>query len=407
MLASSYVRTVALASMFAALSVVLTACSDGVAQPAPGTQPPPPEVTVVRVQPEKVTVYEEYVGQTDAVDTVEIRSRITGLLERQVAPDGAFVRKGQPLFVLDKEPFVAVLQQVRAQLAQAEANAQNSKQVLERLRLLVKEQAATQQDLEAAIAKERVDSAAIEVARAVVRTNELNLSYTEIVAPRDGVLSRALVRPGGVVAQAATLLATLYAVDPMYVNFTVPEGRVFTFQKRLAQQTGRGGVVPYEIRLPDGSVLKQPSRLSYVDPGIDPKNGTLLVRLALANGDRSLRPGFLVTVRVPAYENAAAVRIPGRAVTEILGRRSVYVVKDDGSFETRDLVAAQRAGQDWLVEKGFEPGEQVIVEGTARVRPGMTKVKPMPPRPSGGAPGKGPEAKGNAVGESGAKAASK
>lgn len=390
MFASSSIRPLAYAVVLAVASFLLAASPAGVAQPAPGTQPPPPEVTVVRVQPEKVVVHQEFIGQTDAVDTVEIRARITGLLERQLVPDGAVVRKGQPLFELDREPFLAALQQARAQLAQAEANAMNSKQVLERLRPLVREQAATQQDLDAAVAKERVDSAAVDLARAVVRTNELNLSYTEILAPRDGVLSRALVRPGGVVSQASTLLATLYAVDPMYVNFTVPEGRVFEFQKRLASQTSRSGVVPYEVRLPDGSLVRPPVRLSYVDPAVDPKSGTLQVRLALANADRSLRPGFLVTVRVPVYENAAAIRIPGRAVTEILGRRNVFVVKDDGSFETRELADARRAGQDWIVEKGFEPGEQVIIEGTARIRPGIARVKPMPPKPPAPAAGKPP-----------------
>lgn len=385
---------VALASVVLVASIVLTACTDLNAQPAapkggPGGPPPVPEVTVLRLVPEKVTVFEEYVGQTDAVDTVELRARVTGLLERQVVADGTPVRRGQLLFTLDREPFVAALAQVRAQLAQAEANAANSKQVLERLRPLAKDQAVSLQDLDAAVARERVDAAAIELARAQVRTAELNLSYTEISAPRDGVLGRALVRPGGVVTQAATLVALLYAIDPMYVNITIPEGRVFAFQKRLAEQTQKGGIVPFEVQLPDGSLYKQPVRLAYVDPAVDARNGTLQVRLALGNRDRQLRPGFIMKVKVPAYENAAAVRIPGRAVTEILGRRSVFVVKDDGSFETRDLMGAQRAGQDWIVEKGFAPGEMVIVEGTGRIRPGLTQVKPMPPKPAGGPPGAG------------------
>lgn len=385
-------RRAACTTALAALVALVSACGDGVAQPAakgpggPGMAPPP-EVTVLRLAPEKVTVFEEYVGQTDAVDTVEVRARITGLLERQVVPDGAAVRRGQLLFTLDREPFVAALQQARAQLAQAEANAANSRQVLERLRPLAKDQAVSLQDLDAAVARERVDAATVEVAKAQVRTAELNLSYTEITAPRDGVLSRALVRPGGVVSAATTLLATLYAVDPMYVNITVPEARVFAFQKRLAEQTGKGNVVPFELILPDGSTYAQPTRLAFVDPAVDARNGTLQVRLAVANPQRQLRPGFIMKVKVPAYEAAAAVRVPGRAVTEVLGRRSVYVVRDDGTFETRDLVAPRRAGQDWIVEQGFQPGEMVIVEGTAKIRPGLTQVKPMPPKPAGGPPG--------------------
>lgn len=369
------------------VTLALAACSESGAQaPAGGPPPPPPEVTVVPLAAEKVTVYEEYIGQTDAADTVELRARVSGLLERQVAPDGAFVRRGDLVFTLDREPFATVLAQSRAQLAQAEAQLANSTLNLARSRPLAEEQALSQQELDSWVTRERSDRAAVEVARAQVRAADLNVSYTEIRAPRDGFLSRAQVRPGGVVTQATTLLATLYSSDPMYVNFTVPEGRVFDFQKRLAGQTGKP--LPFTLTLPDGSVYPQPSRLSFVDPSVDPKSGTLQVRLAVANPKRDLKPGFLVKVKVPAYENASAVRIPGRAVTELLGRQSVYVVSADGKLESRTLAGPQRVGQDWVVEQGFRPGELVIVEGSQRIRPGLTQVKPVPPKPPAGA-GKG------------------
>jgi membrane fusion protein, multidrug efflux system len=373
-------------------SFLLSGCGEPQAQQAgPPKEPPPPEVTVVKLQTEKIAVFEEFVGQTDSADTVEVRARINGLLERQLAADGATVRRGQLLFTLDREPLVAAVNQVKAQLAQAEANAANSKQSLARIRPLAEEQAASQQDLDAAVARERSDAAAIDVVRAQLRTAELNLSYTEIRAPRDGVLSRALVRPGGVVTQGTSLLATLYAMDPMYVNFTVPEARVFDFQKRLgALQTGVEKTLPFTIALPDGTQYKYPPRLSMVDPAVDPKNGTLQVRLAVSNTERALKPGLIVKVRAPSYENPNGIRIPGRAVTEILGRRSVYIVAADGKFETRDLIGAQRVGQDWVVEKGFQPGEQVIIEGIGKIRPGLSMVKPMPPKPPAGSPGKAP-----------------
>ena len=196
----------------ALIALAFIQVGDTHAQPAPGKGgpggPPPPEVAVAKLTTEKVTVFEEYVGQTDAADTVEIRSRITALLDRQVVADGQAVRKGQLLFVLDREAFAAVYAQVTAQLAQAEANHDNSKQVLERIRPLAKEQAVSQQDLDAAVAKERNDAALVEVMRAQQRTAQLNLSYTEIVAPRDGLMSRAQVRPGSMVTQGSTLLAT-------------------------------------------------------------------------------------------------------------------------------------------------------------------------------------------------------
>ncbi|MEO7403312.1 MAG: efflux RND transporter periplasmic adaptor subunit, partial [Burkholderiales bacterium] len=219
--------------------------------------------------------------------------------------------------------------------------------------------------------------------RAQVRTAELNLSYTDIRAPRDGMLGRAQVRPGGVVTQGTTLLATLYSIDPMYVNFTVPEARVFDFQKRLSgMQTGKEQSLPFTITLPDGKQYNHQPRLSMVDPAVDPKNGTLQVRLAVSNVERVLKPGLIVRVRAPSYENPNGIRIPGRAVQETLGRRTVYVVAEDGKLQVRDLIAPQRAGQDWVVEKGFQPGEQVIVEGTGKIRPGITQVRPSLAKPT-------------------------
>lgn len=399
------------------LAVAQSGCGDTSAQPAPGKGAgapggglPPPAVAVAKLATEKVVVYEEYVAQTDAAETVEIRSRVMALLDRQVVADGQAVKKGQLLFVLDREPFAASFAQVKAQLAQSEANHENSKQVLERIRPLAKEQAVSQQDLDAAIAKERNDAAVVEVIRAQQRTAELNLSYTEITAPRDGLMSRAQVRPGSMVMQGSTLLATLYSNDPMYVNFTVPEAKAFEFQKQLNALNAKGGTLPLAVILPDGTPYKHAPRLSFVDPVVDSKSGTLQVRLSVPNPARELRAGLYVRVKVPAYENDSAVRIPGRAVVELLGRRTVYVVELDGKLTTRDIGAARRAGQDWIVEKGFTAGEMVIVEGTGKIRPGITQVTIAPPKPATGgpaasaakgAPGDGGAAKGSPSGKAG------
>jgi membrane fusion protein, multidrug efflux system len=379
-----------------ALSFGLSGCGDTNAQPAPGKGPgapgaglPPPEVGVAKLTTEKVTMFEEFVGQTDAADTVEIRSRVMAILERQVVADGEPVRRGQLLFVLDKEPFAATVAQSRAQLAQAEANHANSKQVLERIAPLAREQAVSQQDLDAAIAKERSDAALVDVITAQLRSALLNLSYTEITAPRDGLMSRAQVRPGGMVMQGTTLLATLYSNDPMYVNFTIPESRAFEFQKRLVAMNKLGGTLPFAVILPDGTPYKQAPRLSFVDPVVDSRSGTLQVRLSVPNPGRELRAGLYVRVKVPFYEVVSAVRIPGRAVVELLGRRTVYIVQPDGKLETRDIRDARRSGQDWVIEKGFEAGEMVIVEGTGKIRPGITQVKIAAAKPPVGAPGSG------------------
>src|ERR1700758_1093798 len=163
---------------------------------APPPAPPRREVAVRRRQPQAVTLSEQYVGQAEAVETVEIRSRVQGLLERQGFRDGATVRRGELLFLIDRQPFEAALEQAKANLAQAEANAANSAQNLARVTRLIADNAVSQQDMDTAVARDRSDRASVEAARAAVHEAELNLGYTQITAPRDGVVSKALVKPG-------------------------------------------------------------------------------------------------------------------------------------------------------------------------------------------------------------------
>lgn len=171
----------------------LWACTQKSAPP----QMPPPEVSVVKVAATPVTLFEEYVAQTEAVDTVEIRARVGGILERQAFVDGASVKKGDLLFVIDQQPYITGLAQAKAAVAQAQASYVNSKQNLARVRPLLADQAVSQQDVDAAVAKEAADGATMEAAKAQVKQAELNLDYTTIRAPRDGVISKALIKPGG------------------------------------------------------------------------------------------------------------------------------------------------------------------------------------------------------------------
>ena len=356
--------------------------------------PPPPEVGVIETVARPVTVYEEYVAQTEAVDTVEIRARVGGILERQAYVDGAKVKKGDLLFVIDPQPFVAALVQAKAALALAQANHVNSRQALERIRPLLADQAISQQDLDAAIAREGVDAANVEAAKAQVRTAELNLDYATIRASRDGVISKALIKPGGLVNASTTLLTTLYSVDPIYVNFAVSEQKLLELQKRSNNSLGKekGKSPPYKLKLVDGSDYKFSGRLNFVDAAVDPKSGTLQVRLLVPNPDGVLRAGQFVRVIVSASENPNAIRLPQQAVQEMQGKRSVFVVDGDNKVAFREIVANTRLDNDWVVEGGLKPGETVIVEGTNKVRPGMP-VKPVPANDGKSAPaGQQPQA---------------
>jgi len=369
-----------------AIACALAGCSDrgpGGMPPAP----PPPEVGVITAATTPITVNEEYVAQTEAVETVEIRARVGGVLERQGFEDGARVKKDDLLFVIDQQPYIVALAQARAALAQAQANHVNSRQVLERVRPLLDEQAISQQDLDAAVAKESTDAANVEAARAAVQQAELNLGYTTVRAPRDGNMSKALIKPGGLVNASTTLLTTLYSVDPIYVNFTVSEPKLLELQRvfKLSPGDDRSNSPPFRLRLVDGSEYKFPGKLNFADAAIDTKSGTLSLRLSVPNPDRQLRPGQFVRVVMPAAQNLAAILLPQAAVQEIQGKRSVFVVAADNTAEYREIGARTRQGSDWVVESGIKAGERVIVEGVGKVRPGAP-VKPVPAGSGAAAP---------------------
>jgi membrane fusion protein (multidrug efflux system) len=351
---------------------------------APPPAPPPPEVTVIKAVAQPITVYEEYVGQTEAVDTVEIRARVSGLLERQGFVDGARVARGDLLFAIDPQPFIAALAQAKAALAQTQASNLNSKQILERIRPLLGDKAISQQDLDAAVAKEAADAANVDAARAQVKTAELNLDYATIHAPRDGVMSKALIKPGGLVNASTTLLTTLYSVDPIYVNFTVSEQKLLELQRQLKKNPGEDNtrLPPFRLRLADGTEYKSSGKLNFVDAAVDAKSGTLQVRVQVPNPDRQLRAGQLVRVIFPSLQELTAIRIPQQAVLELQGKRSVYVVDAEGKAAYREITANTRLGNDWVVESGVQAGEMVIVEGAQKVRPGAP-VKAVSGAPAG------------------------
>ncbi|WP_148415756.1 efflux RND transporter periplasmic adaptor subunit [Noviherbaspirillum massiliense] len=338
--------------------------------------PPPPEVSVIKAATSPVTLLEDYAAQTEAVEAVEIRSRVGGILERQAFKDGSPVKKGELLFVIDQQPFLTALSQSRANLAQAQASHLNSAQNLARLKPLMQTRAISQQDLDAAVAKERADAASVEAGKAQVRQAQLNLDYTTIRAPRDGMISRALIRPGGLVNASSTLLTTLYSVDPMYVSFTISEQKLNELQRHYNLRDARKRP-DFKVKLIDGSDYKYGGKLDFVDAAVDPRNGTLPARLVVPNPEGYLRPGQFVRVIMPGQENPNAILIPQKAVQELQGKRSVYVIGPDNKAQYRDIVANARVGNNWVVEQGIKPGELVVVEGIAKVKPGAP-VKPVP-----------------------------
>jgi membrane fusion protein, multidrug efflux system len=361
---------------FVALSLTaiwLTGCNARGDAPAKQA-PPPPEVAVLRAQPRTVTLTEEYVGQAEAVETVEIRSRVQGLLERQAFRDGARVRRGELLFQIDRQPFEAALEQAKANLAQAEASAANSAQNLARVSRLIADNAVSQQDLDTAVARDRADRASVEAARAALHEAALNLGYAQITAPRDGVVTKAMVKPGSLVTVAQTLLTTLYSSDPIHVNFALGEQRMLELTRRArAKATGED---EFRLRLVDGSEYPHPGHLDFVDAAVDPKNDTLQVRIVVQNPDGLLRPGQYVRVLVPSAPRPNAILVPQKAVQELQGLKTVFVIDGDNKAQARQITATQRLGTDWVLDSGLQPGEVVVVDGLQKVTPGAI-VKPV------------------------------
>jgi len=363
--------------------VALSGCK-GSAQPA---APPPPEVSVIAVKPAPVTVYNEYVAQTQAPDTIEIRSQVTGLLERQAFADGARVKKGDLLYVIDQRPFEAQLSQAKASLAQAEANLVNAKQSLARNSRLIAQKAVSQQDYDTAVAQERSSAALVEAQKALLRNTELNLEFATIRASRDGFMSSSQVKAGSLITAQQTLLTTLYSSDPMWVNFSLSEDRLLELQKTLKHPPGDSPdtAPPFHIRLADGTDYALTGKLNFVDATLDQKSGTLQVRISVPNPNRVLRPGLFVRVIVAAFENPSAIRVPQQAVQELQGLKSVFVVGAGDKADARQIVANYRLGNDWVVDSGLTSGDRVVVEGIAKIKPGapvkpvMTAVADSPP----------------------------
>lgn len=342
---------------------------------------PPQEVMVVKVVSRSIPIITEEVGQTRAVQTVEVRSRVDGTLEKIAFEEGRMIAQGDLMFVIDRLPFEAALAQARASLMQARAAHVRSRQELARVRPLAQEDAVSQQELEAAIAQEAGDEASGVAAQAAVVQAQLNLGYTTISAPISGLVGSTEMRVGSLVDRSQTLLATISELDPIYVTFSVSERTYLEWVKRHPGEAVGGGeaarAIDFRVVLADDSVYPHTGTFDLADRNIDPKTGTLMARVKFPNPDQVLRPGQFVRLRYAVRENPEAILIPQRAVQEIQGKRSVYVVGADGKAQFRDVILSERVANDFVIEQGLQSGDVVIVDGVQKIQPG-TPVKPVP-----------------------------
>jgi membrane fusion protein (multidrug efflux system) len=373
------------AGLAAAAGLALAACS----RPPEAVQlPKPVAVTVVAVAQRDVPVYGQYIGQTEAVRTVEVRARVEGFLERQAVADGADVKAGDLLFMIDPQPFRVALNNAKGQLERDKARLVNAQQVSARYLPLYQQQAVSRQELEQAQADERAAAATVETSRAAVEQAELNLGYTTVRSPVTGRMGKAEVRVGSLVGKGeATLLATVSTLDPMWVNFSVSEREALqVWRGRQTELRARPSDGDITITLPDDSVYPHKGRLNFVDRAVDPRTGTLALRVAFPNPERLLQPGQYVRLRVLLEERSGALLVPQAAVQESQGSASVFVVGQDQKAQARPVQMGPRAGALWVVDDGLKPGEQVVVKGLQQLRSGilveptLEEIRPEPAR---------------------------
>jgi membrane fusion protein (multidrug efflux system) len=364
------VRIVALAG----LVLLCAAC----AKPAPPA-PHPVDVATVVVHPQPTSFPEDFVAETEAINAVEIRPRVGGELVQRVPNEGERVKTGQLLFVIDREPYIAALAQAKAGLAQSEAALVQSQRDLERAESLSKLDAVSQQELDAAVAKNKANLASIEAGKGAVRAAELNLGFTTIASPIDGVVGRAQLRQGGMVTANSTLLTTVYETDRMYVNFSISERRMLTLQRDLGRAPSQNSTAPppFRLFLADGSLYPQIPKLNFIDPAVDTRTGTLAIRLEVDNPDHLLHAGQFARVQVSQQVDPNAIVLPQRAILDQQGQNYVWIIDAEGKAQQREVHMGLRLGGDWQVQQGLKAGEVVIVDGVQRLKPG-TPVKATP-----------------------------
>jgi membrane fusion protein (multidrug efflux system) len=353
-----------------------------------------PEVAVAVVEQKDVPIYGEWIGTLEGFVNADVRGQVTGYLLRQDYKEGALVQAGQLLFEIDPRPFQAALDEAKgqlataiAQLANAEANQKRTQLDVERYTPLAKEQAASQQDLDnavqnnlAALATVATARAQIKTAEAAVETAQLNLGFTRLSAPVDGIAGKAQLQVGALISPNSGAVTTVSTVDPIKVYFTVSESEYLEFNRRFPTETVRQAEfkrLPLDLVLADGTTYDQKGLIDFADRAVNQNTGSILIAGLFPNPGNILRPGGYGKVRASSRTEKGALLIPQRAVTDLQGSYQVAVVGGDNKVTIQPVVVGDRVGSQWIIQKGLKPGDRVVAEGTQKVRSGM-QVNPKP-----------------------------
>ena len=359
------------------------------AAPPGGGAPPPPEVGVVTVAPGAVGLTSELPGRLEASRVAQVRARVAGVVQKRLFREGSDVKAGQPLFAIDPAPYRATLASAQAALARSQANLSQAAATAARYKPLVEASAISKQDYANAVAAQQQAEADMAAGRAAIETARINLGYASVTAPISGRVGRALVTEGALVGQGeATPLAVEQQTDPMYVNFTQSAGEVIALRRALASgklaRAADAVAAQVHVLLEDGSEYAQTGRLLFTDLTVDASSGQVSLRAEVPNHEGVLLPGMYVRVRIEQAQASNAISLPQQAVTRGPQGDSVLVVGADGKPAPRPIKVGSAIGSQWVVLDGLKAGEQVIVDGFQKMRPGAP-VKPVAWRAGGAA----------------------
>lgn len=362
-----------LAAVALVASLLSAGCDRTAAQPA---DPPPPKVTVAQVIARDVTEWDEFTGRLEAVNTVEVRPRVSGYVASARFREGAIVRKGDLLFQIDARPFQAEADRLRAELTRARATVKRAGSELQRAERLASENAMSHEEHERRASFAQESSAQVSAVEAALRVAELNLEFTRVTAPIDGRVGRAIVTEGNLVSSGpgeATLMTTVVSLDPIYAAFDADE-QAFLRHLGVSRQGSRAArgqqELPIRLALANDTDFPREGRLNFLDNRIDPATGTIRGRALFRNPDHSLTPGLFVRLQLPGSAAYRGMLIQDRAVGTDLDKRFVMVVAADSVAQYRVVTLGPMVDGLRVVRSGLDPQDRVIVNGLQRVRPG-------------------------------------
>ncbi len=357
------------------LMVLIAGCSPPAGGPpgAHGAGMPPAQVSVITTEQRDVPVRYEYVAQTAGYREVEVRARVTGIVQQRSYREGAVVSKGQSLFTIDPAPFQVALAKAEADLSVAEVRLVQAKRELARLKPVLEARAISQKEMDDSASAEQVAGAEVQSARARVNEAKLNLSYTRVESPIIGIASRAAVSEGALVSGPNVLLTTVTQTDPMYVIFGISDREHLALRRdvdlgQLKLPADRK--FQARVKLSDGSLYDGVGALNFTDVRVNTQTGTSESRAEFSNKNNTLRSGEFVRIVLEGAVRPGAIVVPQRAVLESPKGKFVYVVSADNKAEARPVEAGAWADEGWVINSGLKSGERVIVDGVMKIGPG-------------------------------------